>query len=131
MIRWTEIHSDVSLSENRPEMGKLNKNIDKNCIMDLKTGIAVLCVAMLIVSMAIVLAVMAIPTAPVTTTDTQVCGGGDDGDLWCNWAGFAYCVTQKKVCTSVCALCIGEPSKLTCAGCAVCAGYCAWKNCYL
>jgi len=27
MIRWTEIHSDVSLSENRPEMGKLNKKI--------------------------------------------------------------------------------------------------------
>ncbi|CEG12214.1 hypothetical protein MSIBF_A2020036 [groundwater metagenome] len=51
MIRWTEIHSDVSLSENRPEMGKLNKNIYKNCIMDLKIGILVMAIGMVVVGM--------------------------------------------------------------------------------
>jgi len=76
----------------------------------------------IMLSTAFIPAVTAIPAASVATTEMQVCGGGDDGDLSinCKWKEVANCMKGIKKCAVPCVPCALDPSKLTCASCAIC-----------
>jgi len=75
----------------------------------------------IMLSTAFIPAVTAIPAASVTTTEMQVCGGGNDGDLSCNWDCVAGCAASSAgACVKVCEWCVRFPSWVTCGGCAGC-----------